>query len=361
MYQLFKGDLDSRNFKLDSTQFLNVQRMLTKQVSRIKIYYRESNYVVEGNHLLNQLLLNLNVSTERDLESYVRICGYETERLARVFKLVNPVVNNPDARIGEFYNKDTKEFIILHSEEFDYQKAYDNWTKIVPVKVHAHNFTDIDCRVADGKYINQSSEGGYSVISINVPMLALQYKAWKDKVQSKQEIKTQTVNFVYQYPLLNMMDRQLELAIINRLINQYSGKPVSEFKAVHPVSTSDLTPLLDRVAATRINTLKSGNYKFDQMFTMFYGLKRRTWQEVIRPIDIAPVRSVKWVLELQTLKYFEFFVQVRKDRGGSYNNTETTRVLRDIKNLNNDSAHFKTTYRDLTTQLDNLKMLIDLG
>ncbi len=357
MYQLFKDVPKNRNTKMDSADFLYVQKTLLREMSKIGNYYRDSNYVVKGDHLINQLLLHLNVSLKRDLESYVRVCGQETERLARVFKLVNPVVSNPVVRHGEFYNTDTKEFIILHAEEFDYLKAYNNWEKIVPIKVHAHNFTDTTMHVPDGDYINNLREAGYSVISINLPLLALQYKAWVDKVQSLQDHKTQTVNFIYQYPLVNMQHRHMELVLINRLINTYRGLPVADFKGVHPMSVTNVDSHLDRVIKRRIEMIKGGQFKFDQLFNVFTCLRHKSWFSVIRPIDIAPVRSVSWVLEVQILNYFEFFVETRVD--ATYNRQELTRALRDLRYLNNDSVYFKSAYPYIQAKIDNLITLLE--
>jgi hypothetical protein len=179
MYQLFKDYQLNRNTKLDVADFLHVRKTLLREMSRISIYYNTSNFVVDNDHLINQLLLNLNVSTSRDLESYVRVCSHETERLARTFKLVHPVVSQPKSHYGTFYNADTREFIILHSNEFDYNKAYKQWRKLVPIKVHSHSFTDISGAPIDGTYKNSLGESGHAVISINLPMLALQHRAWR--------------------------------------------------------------------------------------------------------------------------------------------------------------------------------------
>lgn len=357
MYQLFKEVSRSRNTKIDSPEFPNARRILLREMTKISQYYRTSNFVVKGDHLINQLLLHLNVSIQRDIESYVRICSQETERLARVFKLINPVVSDPSIRTGEFYNADTKEFIILHAEEFDYVKAYERWESIVPVKVHTHEFTDLNMGICNGKYVNSLAEGGYSVISINLPLLALQYKAWVDKVQSRQEYKTQVVNFIHQYPIVNMQHRHMEIAVINRLMNTYRGLPVASFKSTHPMAVSNVDAHMDRVIRTRVDIINSGEYKFDQLFTIFSCLKRTDWFSVIKPIDIAPVRSVKWVLEIQILNYFEFFLQTRGNR--SYNKQEITRALRDLRHLSSDNSYFKTAFPSIEARVDNLRLLLE--
>lgn len=332
---------------------------MLRELTRITDYYRTSSFVVDGDHLINQLLLHLNVSLNRDIESYVRMCGYETERLARVFRLVNPVVGDPKPYSGTFYNNDTKEFIILHANQFDFNKAYDDWEKLVPIKVHAHGFTDTACDIPDGTYMNSLSESGYAVISINLPMLALQYKAWVDKVNSKQEFKTQTVNYVYQYPITNMIWRHLDIAIVNRLITKYRGLPVAPYKRAHPIANINLDDRLDLVIARRLDIIKSGDYKFDQLFNIFECLNQSDWMTVLRPIDVAPVRSVKWVLELQVLNYFQFFLEVRRDANGAYNVSELTRALRDLRNLNNDATYFKSAHRDLDLKIGAIKTIIE--
>lgn len=357
MYQLFKDVSNNRNTRIDSPEFAYVQKTILREMAKISQYYRSSNYVVKGDHLINQLLLHLNVSLKRDIESYVRVCAQETERLARVFRLVNPVVSRPEPRVGEFYNADTKEFIILHAGDFDYMKAYDQWENIVPIKVHAHSFTDTTMSVPNGNYKNNLSEGGYSVISINLPMLALQYKAWMDKVQSRQEHKTQTVNFIYQYPLVNMQHRHMELVLINRLINKYRGFDVAAFKGVHPVTVTNIDSHLDRLIEKRIAIINAGEYKFDQLFNIFGCLRHRNWFGVLRPLDIAPVRSVRWVLEIQVLHYFQFFIETRGGR--QFNNQEISRAARDIRYLSNDSTYFKSAHPYIEGKLYDLRTLLE--
>lgn len=361
MYQLFKDPQINRNTKIDSADFTYVKKTLLREISRIKEYYSSANFIVQNTHIVNQLLIHLNVSINRDLESYVRVCGDETERLARAFKLIHPVVSNPQARQGTFYNDSTKEFIILHADEFDYNTAYRKWRKLVPIKVRTHNFTDIHGSPLDGTYANSLNENGYAVISINLPMLALQHRAWREEVRSREDVKTQTINFIYQYPLTNMIYRHMELALINRTIAKYNGLPVASKVKSHPIATINLDNRVDSLIESRVDYIKAGQYKFDQLFNMFSCLTCDNWFDVIRPMDVAPVRSVKWVLELQILRYFKFFLQVRKDSNGSYNSREVTRALRDIRNLENDSTYYKTAYTELNDLMSSTKILIESG
>lgn len=361
MYQLFKDYQINRNTKIDVPDFVFVQRMLLREMTRIKTYYRSSNFVVDNDHLLNQLLINLNVSTTRDLESFVRVCGEATERLARAFRLIHPVVSRPTPYHGTFYNSDTKEFIILHANEFDYNKAYTQWEKLVPIKVHSHCFTDIHGAPINGDYQNSLNESGYAVISINLPMLALQHRAWKEQVRSQEEVKTQTVNFLFQYPISNMIHRHMEIATINRLINTYNNKPVANKHKSHPIATMNMNDRMDSVIMKRLHIIRTGEYKFDQLFNIFNCLYRPNWMTVLRPIDVAPVRSVKWVLELQVLKYFEFFLQVRMDANSTYNRNEITTAWRDLRNLENDTTYFQSAYPELNESIMNIKTLLESG
>lgn len=361
MYQLFKDYPAQRNTKVDAVDFLYVRRTMLRELTRVTTYYKNSNFVVKGDHLINQLLLQLNVSLSRDLESYVRACGYETERLARAFRLINPVVSDPKPHHGTFYNNKTKEFIIIHATQFDIEKAYSQWEKIVPIKVHSHCFTDTSCGLLNGEYENSLNEGGYSVISINLPMLALQYRAWIDKVRQHQEVKSQSVNFIFQYPINNMIHRHIDIAVINRLINTYRGEPIAMHKRVHPIAVVNHDERLDLVIEKRIDYIKKGNFKFDQLFTIFNCLKRPDWLAVIRPLDLAPVRSVKWVLEMQVLNYFQFFLEVRRDSNSTYNTREVSRAQRDLRNLNTDTSHYSAAHQELDMKITNILSLIDSG
>lgn len=357
MYQLFKTPPLGRNTKNDSPQFDNLKINLNIELVKIMDYYRLSNYQCPNTHILNQLLLNLNVSFDRENSDFVDKVSSETERLARVFNLIHPVVPNPELRNSNFYNDAVNEFIVLVDNPFNISRAYRHWEKVTPVKVHYHPFTDVNMSIPNGNYTNDLSEKGYCVISINLPMLALQYKAWIDKVRSKEEIKSQATLFLMRYPILNMLPRHMELALINRTIASYNEARMTKFTRQHPIAVINFEERIDKVINYRVESLKSNDYKFDEMFNVFRSYWKGSWFDILKPINIPPVRHVKWLLELAAIPYIYFFYKHRKDRNGSYNQNELNMILRDIKNLNNDSQFYKGVVLYLNDYMKELELM----
>lgn len=359
MYQLFKNPPIDRNKRFDSANFSYVQKLINYEIDRVKDYYLKSSTIVENTHLLNQLLLHLNVSLNRDLESFTSACSFETERLAKSFRLFHPVCSNPEPRQGLFYNNNVTEFIILDDSDFNYQLAYEQWEKVVPIKVHYHPFTDMEFRLADGKYSNDINERGFAVISINLPLLAVQWKAWVEKVQRTQDVAPTTTKFLFRYPIVNMIVRHAEIALINRTLNSYANKPVASWNKPHPFASVDLDDKIDNLIASRKNYISSSNFKFDELFSVFYCVRKQDWFEVLKPVELAPTRNFKWVLDLSVIPYLNHWLDIRRDKKLYSNVSEINRLKRDTANLENDAIYFKTLTADMSSLLKEFKIKLE--
>lgn len=356
MFQLFKNPPVYRNTKFDSAQFTDLRTQMNSEIARIKAYYRNGNFIVNNTHLLNQLLLHLNVSLQRDNESYVQNCMYETERLARVFHLYHPVVSDAEPRNGTFYNKQINEYIILHETDFDYTVGYLKWERLTPIKVHSHPFTDLNGKLLNGSYLNANNERGNAVISINLPMLALQYKAWLEH-GVKSDSSNDVLSFLLRYPILNTLTRHMEICLINRTINTLMNKPVCKFTRVHPIAVVNFDERVDRVIAHRKELLEKSDFKFDELFHIFQCLISDSWFKVLKPIDIPPVRNIKWVLELSIINYIVFWVWLRNYRNASYNQAEVNTVLFDLKRLDASKSIHSTAQLYMTNQTQLVRKL----
>lgn len=358
MYQLLPHYGNSRYAKNDHNMHTNVKRFTDNNLNVLRRYYRSREFSVKNEHLLAQLLMHVNASFNRDIQSFVDVIGQDTDRLASVFRLVSPSVEQPKVYAGEFYNPAVKEIIILHAEPFNVNKAWREWDQITPVKVHAHGFDDFSMALCTGDYPHTPTDTDYAVISINLPMLALQYRAWWQKFNRDLEHPRTLQNFCHDYPILNMLTRHLEIALLNRTWRTWLGTAVTPFENPHNVVINDISNVMDKLMVARAHVLDSNNYSFEQLYHTFHGLRFSTWSNFVRTIDLPPVITVRWALELQFIPHVKYYLEYLDRKKINLNRSELTIIERTLQRARYNGILSKVERINLGRHFDDIRSSI---
>lgn len=337
MYTLFDINKADARRNINIPSFKHVKTVIGDQTSKVQDYHRFYNNHIPSNHLLMRLLYSLNVSLERDLYSYVDAARERTDKLAKSFKLVHPTNTTVETYNGTFYNNNTAEYIIASDESFNISLAWDKWESIVPVKIHSHPFTDMSIGIPNGKYPPQLTKGA-AVISINIAMLALQYKAWVHHKQNRKDVSLSLQSFVYNFVITNMIKRHTEIALINRATAFCTEQPISEFTRQHPLYIVDYTEKVDGVMILFDRYLEKRKVDFTQLFVVYPTLYFDTWAQVLRLPKIAPTRNSRWIFLLSYLPYIEFYLRVIKKQDSRLDREVMMQLKRHIKYMDNTSS-----------------------
>lgn len=349
MYNLFNHGKLNKGELFDVPSFNTTRKLINSEVDRIIGYYKNTNFVVPQTHLLCQILRQLTVSFKRDLASFTSVCYDEIPRLSMLFNLIHYEVSNPEIRHGLFYNSSTPEYIVADETLFDYDHAYKHWKKLTPVRVHYHGYSDLNVPLLNGNYKNPVRENSYAVISINIPLLALQYRAWLENevvkygdsasaASDETSILKRLEHFVFKYPLLNASYNHVELALINRTLNHYRELPVGKYFRLHPINVVNLTDIVDRTLKERVAVLKRNKFRVHQFMSAFSGLKKQNWSKVLTSPEIVKTRTTKWVNELIYLEYTSFLLSYFSEHGIVF---DINPLKRTVRNLENDSIFYK--------------------
>lgn len=337
MYTLFDITEKDRRYNVTIPKFNHVDTIIGKETQKVQDYYRFHKSFLPSNHLLVKLILNLNVSLERDILSYVSAVEDRTDKLAKAFKFVHPTNTNVETHDGTFYNKNTVEYIIASDENFDIPTAWEKWRSIVPVKIHSHPFTDMSIGIPNGKYPNHMTKGP-AVISINIPLLALQYKAWVMYEQNKSEVSERLENFVYNFVITNMVKRHNEICLINRTMAFCTEQPIGEFAKTHPFFVVDYTSKVDEVLITRDKYLNTRKVDFKQLFLVYKPLYFKNWAAVLALPKMAPTRQVSWIFLLSYLPSILFYLKVVTKQNSKLDREVAQLINRHIKYMENSRA-----------------------
>lgn len=359
MYTLFDITEKDRRHSIVIPKFNHVDTVIGKETQKVQDYYRFHKTHLPSNHLLVKLILNLNVSLNREVYEYVSTVEDRVDKLAKSFKFIHPTNTNVTTFDGVFYNENTVEYIIASDEAFDVDLAWKKWRSIVAVKIHSHPFTDMSIAIPNGKYPLQMTKGA-AVISINIPMLALQYKAWVRYEQNRGVASESIQNFIYNFVLNNMVKRHTEICLINRTISYITQLSVSEFSRQHPFHVTDYTGKVDEVLISRDKYLTKRKVGFNQLFLVYKPLYFKTWAQVLSLPKIAPTRQVSWVWLLSYLPYILFYLKVINKQNSKIDRGLAFEIKRHIGYLENTRAIPVNLDSHTNVKLQELKDILQI-
>ena len=334
MYSLFDIDISSHPTCYTIPMFNNVKKILSNQIQKSVDYYRDAVSPIKGDHFLVQLLSNLNVSFSRDLYDYVTTARDRTESIARNFKLIHPTNAVVQPRDGSFYNKNVSEYIIASEEPFDIEAADKSWGLVIPDKIHCHPFTDMSIGIPNGNYSN-TFENGYAVLSVNVALLALQWRGYCRAFKKHRLDKSAMKQFVYNYVMANMIARHTELCLINRTMAYTTLSSVTPFIRMHPFQVFDTTHEIDAVILKRTEYTRKNSLKFNEVFTIHETIRYKNWARAIRLPSIALTRNTKWVYVLAYLPYLDYYTAILKARTTRIDSELAQTIKRHLSYLEN--------------------------
>lgn len=304
---------------------------LQASLNTVTSYYRAATGKVDGSHFLIKLIFGVGVARSLPLDRFYAHCVAKTQGVAMANKM-SCSVNNGNIFDGVFYGRGNREIIIANSDDFDFEEAAlpQNWPNLEPIKVLKHPKSDLAMNLLDGN--TTSNETGTAVISINIPMLALQYRQWEYEEALRAEKSGDSprgvAHFIYNYPLPNMLKTHLDVCIFNRAYNLLNGIPFGESKVKHPFYLTDFSKRLNDVQMRQLDILReSRNRKFFTLLRMIPMVSEESLADLAGLPDVAPTRQVIWALTLSRLSMLSFLFKVTKLRPREVNSSEVSRIL----------------------------------
>lgn len=330
MFDLF-DDTYARADVFHATSFAYINTTVNKDLQRFVDYYQSQPRFVNNAHLLVRLIMGLAVNFERPIDEIVRRTNDVMYQSCNPLGITTATNYGRVFTPGQFYNRTNEEIIFVHGTEFDVDMCYANWRTLQPVKVMAHPFTDMQMQRCGGRYI--SSETGLVVISINLPMLALQYKAWLDE-RERTGSHLRIHHFISMFVITNMVYSHTDLAYINRFKARYMKEPVQPYRRMHPFYITDVSQMLDAAIAQNIQSINKQSLSWDDIAWNFTLFGTYSLASFMRPPDVVPTRQILWAVTVGYLPLWDFLcrVTVRNKNASTFYTAGIKRYLRAIQN-----------------------------
>lgn len=333
--QSYYGFTDAGRIPIQQPATLTaLKRRLMVNIGRVMRYTRTEVHAVPSQHILVRMLNDLNVDTTLDLFEYHRLVSLRADRIARSHGLTMHA-HRGQVSASRFYGQGVSELLLYVDEDVDLLTVEKDWKKLTPLKVHGHPFNGCDLRPLDGKAYTGN---GLAVLSIDILVLAIQYKCWLD-VQRKAGVDFLGTpqQFVYAYPLANALVSHHEWAIVNRLSAIYLGTSLQRgFNNPWPFYLRNMTTELDNYLFNRISFFRTRSMRFEAMLkNVHLPVTRSLWELVSFP-DMPLSRQNEWAWVMSRLPVLMFLIRIDYDSGSAANMKELSNVRKRMRQLRMD-------------------------
>lgn len=332
---------------------------LRRNLETVISYYRRNAFGVKSQHFLVRLLHSINVPFSHNLERYYAIVDSFSLHLSMSLKMTSSIYAGKIFD-GVFYGPDCPEILIAIDDGFDIFDAHDNWKDLRPINVLMHSRSDLGLNILDGT--NTGSETGIAMLTINIPMLAVMYRAFslnEDYVtEGDPDSRLSVMQFIHMYVLPNMLHTHLDHAIFNRIDNLQKGAPLGESSKRHPFYITDFSSKLNGVHRTILDKIYKSNYDFSTVMRNVPLINVKDVRELLVIKGIAVTRQVEWALALARIHALKFLFIATKYGPGNRNQSELNYLIRKLIAYKSNNL-FRTSlpieiYYDVQKDLDYL-------
>lgn len=326
MYTLFNLDLKIQTPFFRHPDWNYVSDTVSRTLDNFVKYYQDHSFAVKSNHLLVKLLQSIGTGEALGLNDYLNRVDSLASNLSMALKFTSSI-NKGNVFNNIFFGPNSNEVIISYSTVYDVKQSYYDWKNIRAVNILRHDRTNLALNLLDGK-TNYESE--IAVVSIDIPLLALQYRAFRENQHyiNSGESEESAMQFVAKYVLPNMAYSYLDWAIYNRMDNYLFDKSNETFNAKTPFYQIDYTSKIDKVLLDQLNRFKNTKLRFDAILKMIPVISETSLFEMAKLTQVAPTLQVIWALVLARIKILKFLFTINRMAQTNENQAQINKILR---------------------------------
>jgi hypothetical protein len=335
---------------------------LKHNLKKVVEFYHTHSMAVESEHFLIRLLQSISTPKALSLDRYYAIVDALSLNLGMALKMTSSI-SKGHVFSGVFYGPGCTEVLIAENAEFDPVDATRNWEHVQAIRVLRHPRSDLMLNLPDGK--KTGSEEGIAVIAINIPMLAVQYRAFRlqeDAYTARTGEPGRTIQqFVHMHVLPNMLYTHLDYVILNRIWNLLHGAPMGEGKP-HSFYITDFNQKLNAVHTTILTNLQAVGQDFTGVLRSIPTVTQDNLDEALAIPEMAPTRQVEWALALSRFPALDVMVDLTEggnQGGANIRNQQQLNILMQAVRQYRSGAYFSSVLTgdvlyDVNTEIDEL-------
>jgi hypothetical protein len=353
MYHLFKEMPLHKLGITQSVQLPYIRRIYAGLIRDVQTYYRKRPKFVESQNLIANIIKQFVVEFRSDDLTYAKKVEDQLSKLVGTLGLNSPV-NKGKIFPGVTLGPQTSEVVMASFERFPTEGLGRTWREMKPVRYLYHTRTDVNLPI-----MNNTTPGkGYGVISVNIPMLLVQYRYWlRHQIQVNGNEVESPMRFVGGYVLPNAIESYLEISWFNRLARNAKGIPNPTYPVAHPFYITDMSARLEQLATETNSYSDQKAIGVEALAAVVPGITQKTLFDIIRlPRDALTLQN-EWAIALARFPFIQYLAQMLL-QGGRFDRAEMNEIIIDLTESMYDQAFRQQTNNDFmkqfTTQVEAL-------
>lgn len=316
---------------------------------RLAHYFRKAVYTVESDNLLCQVIHHANVVYTGDDEQYYYAVASRVEKIASALRLNTSVHKSGPLVKNHFYGSDVKEYVIAVTRGYPSGlDASKYWQHFQPLQVISHPYSDLTMNPRNGA--ETAGVKGTAVLTLDVPLLLLQYTRWRYWMEKYADRQPEIAQFVFQYPVVNLIPSDTDVSYFNRLRNAMMGRPNIPQRKRYGLGLNDVTNFVEKEQSVfLVEAVKNNASILDLALGTPLVFSETLWDFLQLPDTIFTNRnSGLWLLGY--LPYLGYLAQLSAQAKSNDNTATTAYLLKQFRYFKN--AGFLTSYPGLETEIN---------
>jgi len=355
MLELFQRVARSPNAQRMPAEFEYIKGTYLRELLTIQDYYNNRVYAVKNQHFLVRLLTHVDTPMQYELDRFIESTRARAPYIAKAFRMTSDIETGA-VHHGAFYGVGSHEVIIYEDSYFDASYAERNWQRINAVSTIWHPKSDLGFMLGNGR--SSGTDTGFSVISINIPLLAVQLRCFlRDQLLRRQLLDGGMLgitHFVHMYVLPNMLYRHTDIVVMNRLMRLLYDVEMGEARFKHPFPVVDYATKLDGVLLKLTEDYYDKNMAYEWLLSALPSISGRDMAESLQLPEIAPTRQVWWAVTLSRTTVMKYLIDLGGVSSVRRNQQLINRMQRDIRRLRRDSVLANVLPKEQLTETNDL-------
>lgn len=341
----------------------NARQNLYTEINKLVRYFRESSEWVKNTNTLVKILKSDNTQLYDNTDYTLEAARDRWLKDAETFGINTPYRRANYMPDNVAYPNNVKEYIAMDDSIPYGSEVKIKWRDLEPIKVLDHPYHDLNLSIPNGKFQGEKSLVDSVFLSINIPLLVLQYRLWQRYEAERLNIDPDNpAMFLARYPLVNIMNTHMDIVLRNRFINFYYGIEPLPFKVLRQggVVVNDTSNFVDRSLREAVKIISSKDLRFFELNQQIPQLSTANVAQSLVLPDMSYTRAIRWVYDASRINWLSFLVKYNNDRGLMSNNSELDYMRRRFRIMANDKEFQSAVGLNAESHYSKLRSLLGL-
>ena len=310
-------------------------------VGEISAFYHNTPMSTGAQHFLNKILAFFGSDVTTPTKELYRYLQYNWMAFAQAQRMT--AVNTAGRTFsGTFYGPGIEEVLLCVNTAFDWDWAVKNWKQLRPVQVLQHPFTNDAFNLPTG--VNNTTVKGLAVIQVDIPMLVIQYHAFRlweiydVKLLNQEYVHKTPFQFLHMHVLPNMLYSHVDNVILNRFRALVTGQSMDTSASRHSFMVTRYGNRIDSVLQALVKQLTTRREDFGTTMRSIPMVFAEDGYDLARYPAVMQNKQNKWALAVSRLNMMETLFALDAMEPSNVNQVWIQEIHREIDYYNSENG-----------------------